>query len=327
MIAITGGGTGGHLVIAKAIKEELNKRGIKPIFIGSTYGQDKAWFENDEGWEKTYFFETSGVVNKKGIKKLFSLTNILKYTLKTRQIFKKHKITKVFSVGGYSAAPASFGAILFKKDFYIHEQNAYMGKLNKLLTPYAKRVFNTFKFNDPYPIRDEFFDNARVRKELKTIIFLGGSQGAKAINDFAFQVAKMDKFKIIHQTGSKDFQRCKEFYENNNFNVEYFDFSPNLIDKIVKADFAICRAGASTLFELTSNQLPALFIPYPYAAGNHQFYNAKYLVDKGLAYMRLEKELNINVFEEIKNVDIISNKLKEINHKDGSKIIVDEILK
>ena len=327
MIAITGGGTGGHLVIAKAIKEELNKRGIKPIFIGSTYGQDKAWFENDEGWQEIYFFETSGVVNKKGLKKISSLTNILKYTLKTREIFKKHNITKVFSVGGYSAAPASFGAILFKKEYFIHEQNAYMGKLNKLLSPYAKRVFSTFFHNDPYPIRDNFFELARERKELKTIIFLGGSQGAKAINDFAFKVAKMKKYKIIHQTGKLDYERCKKFYEENNLDIEFFAFDNNLIQKIQKADFAISRAGASTLFELVSNQLPTLFIPYPYAAGNHQYYNAKWLVDKNLAFLRKQDELDLDVFDEIENIDIISNKLKDINHKNGSKIIVDEILK
>ena len=327
MIAITGGGTGGHLVIAKAIKEELNKRGIKPIFIGSTYGQDKAWFENDDGWSEKYFFETSGVVNKKGLGKLNSLSNILKYAFKTKNIFKKHNITKVFSVGGYSAAPASFGAILFRKDLYIHEQNAYMGKLNKLLKPLAKRVFSTFFYNDPYPVRSEFFDNARDRKELKTIIFLGGSQGAKAINDFAFKVAKMKKYKIIHQTGKLDYERCRKFYEENQIDVDFFDFDKNLIQKIKKADFAVSRAGASTLFELVSNQLPSLFIPYPYAAGNHQYYNAKWLVDKNLGFMKLQDELDIDVFEEIENIDIISNKLKDINHKNGSKIIVDEILK
>jgi len=325
MIAITGGGTGGHLVIAKAIKEELNKRGIKPIFIGSTYGQDKAWFENDEGWSEVYFFDTSGVVNKKGLSKFSSLFNILKYTLKMNSIFKKHNIKKVFSVGGYSAAPASFGAILFKKEFFIHEQNAYMGKLNKLLKPFSKRMFSTFFYNDPYPVRSEFFDNARVRNEIKTIIFLGGSQGAKQINDFAFEVAKTKKYKIIHQTGKKDYERCKNFYKENNLDVEYFDFNSNLIQKIKEADFAVSRAGASTLFELVSNQLPTLFIPYPYAAGNHQYYNAKWLVDKGLGFLSTKpklSDLDLGV-----KIDIISNKLKDINHKNGSKIIVDEILK
>ena len=323
MIAITGGGTGGHLVIAKTLKEELNKRGIKPIFIGSTYGQDKAWFSDDNGWEETYFFDTSGVVNKKGFNKILSLSNILKYSFYTHKIFKKHNIKKVISVGGYSAAPASFGAILFQKELFIHEQNAYMGKLNKLLKPFAKRVFSTFFYNDPYPVRDEFFDNARVRREIKTIIFLGGSQGAKQINDFAMQVAKTKKYKIIHQTGKIDYDRCNKFYKENKLDVDYFAFDKNLIQKIKQADFAVSRAGASTLFELVSNQLPTLFIPYPYAAGNHQYYNAKYLVDKGLGFLSNNPSINdLDV-----KIDIISNKLKDINHKNGSKIIVDEILK
>ena len=327
MIAITGGGTGGHLVIAKAIKEELNKRGIKPIFIGSTYGQDRSWFEEDDGFEEKYFFDTSGVVNKSGIKKILSLSNIIKHSFETKKIFQKHNIKVVFSVGGYSAAPASFGAIMFKKPLFIHEQNAYMGKLNKLLKPFAKKIFNTFLYNDPYPVRDEFFKKAHLRKEIKTIIFLGGSQGAKAINDFAFEVAKTKKYKIIHQTGKLDFDRCKKFYSENNLDVEYFAFNKNIVDKISEADFAISRAGASSVFELSANQIPTLFVPYPYAAGNHQYYNAKFLADKKLAFLRVQNELDLSVFEEIKNIDIISQKLKEINSENGARIIVDEILK
>jgi UDP-N-acetylglucosamine--N-acetylmuramyl-(pentapeptide) pyrophosphoryl-undecaprenol N-acetylglucosamine transferase len=317
LILITGGGTGGHLVIAKAIKEELNKRGIKPVFVGSTYGQDKKWFENDKGWEETYFFDTTGVVNKRGINKLFSLFKIIKYSFQMGKIFKKHKIQKVFSVGGYSAGSASFGAILFRKEFFIHEQNAHIGKLNKILSPFAKRVFSTFFYNDPYPIREEFFKKARIRKELKTIIFLGGSQGAKEINEFAFKIAKTKKYKIIHQTGKLDFERCKKFYTENNLKVDYFDFSDNLIDKMVEADFAVSRAGASTLFELVSNQLPTLFLPYPYSAGNHQYFNAKYLVDKGVGF--LDKNID---FENI-DIETISRKLGEINKKNGAKQIVD----
>jgi UDP-N-acetylglucosamine--N-acetylmuramyl-(pentapeptide) pyrophosphoryl-undecaprenol N-acetylglucosamine transferase len=317
MIAITGGGTGGHLVIAKAIKEELNRRGIKPIFIGSTYGQDRKWFEDDKGWEEKYFFDTSGVVNKQGISKLFSLFNIIKYSLKMGKIFKKHKIEKVFSVGGYSAGSASFGAILFRKEFFIHEQNASMGKLNRILKPFAKRVFSTFYNNDDYPVREQFFEKARVRKELNTIIFLGGSQGAKEINEFAFKIAKTKKYKIIHQTGKLDFERCEKFYKDNNLKVDYFDFDDNLIDKIVEADFAVSRAGASTLFELVSNQVPTLFLPYPYSAGNHQYFNAKYLVDKGVGF--LDKNID---FENI-NIETISRKLGDINHKYGVKNMVD----
>ena len=325
MIVITGGGTGGHLSIAKAIKDELNKRGIKPIFVGSTKGQDQKWFGDKDGWEEVYFFETSGVVNKRGLSKLFSLFVILKYAFFTRKIFKKHKIDKVFSVGGYSSASASFGALLFGKKLFIHEQNAKMGKLNKILAPFAKRVFCTFLYGDPYPIRDEFFDTAYTRQKLKTIIFLGGSQGAKAINDFAFEVAKTKQYKIIHQTGKLDYDRCKEFYEKNGLDVEFFDFDMKLANRLVKADLAVSRAGASTLFELVSNRLPSIFVPYPYAAGNHQYYNAKFLVDKKVAFLKKQEELCVDMFENIGNLEKISIKLQNINHKNGSKYIVDEI--
>ena len=115
MIAITGGGTGGHLVIARAIKEELNRRGIKPIYIGSTGGQDKAWFENDEGFEKVYFLHSQGVVNKKGFKKILSLVDIIRSAFSCHAIFREHRIQAILSVGGYSAAPASLAALLFGK--------------------------------------------------------------------------------------------------------------------------------------------------------------------------------------------------------------------
>ena len=328
MICITGGGTGGHLVIAKSIKEELNKRGIKPIFIGSDYGQDRNWFENDNGFSEKYFFHTSGVVNKKGFNKIFSLLNIIKYSLKTRNIFKKHNITKVFSVGGYSSAPASFGAIFFQKELFIHEQNAYMGNLNKLLKPLATRVFSSFEYNDPYPIRRKCFEMARDRKELKTIIFLGGSQGAKAINNLAMSIAQSLNIKIIHQTGKNDFERVKKFYEENKIDADVFDFSNNIIEKISVADFAVSRAGASTLFELSANQIPTLFIPYPYAANNHQYFNAKFLFDKKLCYLMEEKELEKNrVLEILDNIDFsISKSLKNISNINGAEKIVDDIM-
>ena len=89
MIAITGGGTGGHLKIAKVIKEELNKRDIKPIYIGSTTGQDKTWFELDKGFSKKYFLNSSGVVNKKGVNKLKSLGNIVQLSFEAKKILKE----------------------------------------------------------------------------------------------------------------------------------------------------------------------------------------------------------------------------------------------
>ncbi len=332
-IAITGGGTGGHLTIAKALKEELNKRGIKPLFIGSTYGQDRAWFEEDAGWSAKYFFETSGVVNKKGLAKLGALFGIFKAMMKARGIFKRYKIEAVFSVGGYSAAPASFAAIMMHKKFYIHEQNAVMGRLNKLLAPKATMLFSSYHDSviKDYPVRDIYFNNARVRTEIKTMIFLGGSQGASAINDFALSVAKTlqeKKIHIIHQCGQRDLQKCQKFYHDNKIEVDLFDFTNALEEKIKEADFAICRAGASTVWELSASQLPALFIPYPYAAGNHQYHNAKFLVDKNLALMVKQADITPAVLEDIfdANIQKMSEGLSIMIEKEGAKKIVDAIL-
>ena len=335
MICITGGGTGGHLSIADALKKELNKRGIKPIYIGSTNGQDKDWFLNDQGFEKTYFLNSSGVVNKKGIKKLLVLKDILKSASTCKKIFKQHNIKALFCVGGYSAAPASFASILTKTPLYIHEQNAVIGKLNKLLKPFSKEFFSSYQKDSKvkeYPVKDIFFDTRRVRKELKTIIFLGGSLGANAINNLALKSAKtltdMD-IKIIHQTGKRDFATCKEFYEKNNLHVDCFAFHSNLAEKIQKADFAVSRAGASTLWELSTNALPALFIPYPYAAANHQYFNAKVLSDKNLALLKKQEELNkeefIKIVKEIELETISTNLSKEIT-SNGIKKIADIIV-
>ncbi len=327
-IVITGGGTGGHLAIAKVIKEELNRRGIEPIFIGSTKGQDRQWFGTDSGWSKKLFLETSGVVDKRGLSKLSSLFSILKESLKLQRFFKENRVKAVLSVGGYSAAPASFAAVITPSTkLYIQEQNAVMGSLNRVLTPFAAKVFNT----DTFPIREIFFEKARVREELKTIIFLGGSQGARAINNFARSIAKtLDAkgIKIIHQCGKNDYQNLKEFYTEAGIDAELFSFSRELVDFMFRADFAISRAGASTLWELTANGLPALFVPYPYAAGDHQYYNAKYLADKGLALLKREGELNSLVLKEIERINLkeISTKLMHVAKRDGAKRIVDALL-
>ena len=332
MIAITGGGTGGHLKIAKVIKDELNKRGIKPIYIGSTTGQDREWFENEDGFEEKYFFNSSGVVNKKGIDKIKSLSHILKLSFEAKEILKKHNINKVFSVGGFSAAPASFAAVLSSKELYIHEQNANIGTLNKILKPFSKKFFNTFLYNEPYPVDDIFFESARVRSEIKTIIFLGGSQGASFINDLALKLApklKEKNINIIHQCGKRDYEKVKNFYEKNKIKADFFDFDKNLVEKIKKADLAISRAGASTLFELAANQLPAIYIPYPFAAKDHQYHNAKFLEKKNASFVYRQNEVTIEKILKIIEINLknYSQNLAKINQRNGAKYIVDEILK
>ena len=336
MIAITGGGTGGHLVIAKVVKEELNKRGIKPIYIGSIQGQDRTWFENDDGFSQTYFLQSKGVVNQKGLQKIFSLLGILRQTLTCQSIFKKHGITQVFSVGGYAAAPASLAALLFQKPLYIHEQNAIKGTLNTLLKPFAHTFFSSYDkeatFTD-YPVNEAFFKLRRNRTKLHTIIFLGGSQGATFINTLAMNLAKdlhKKGIRIMHQTGKKEFETLKAFYKAEGIDADVFDFSDNMPSQLAKADFAISRSGASTLWELCATSLPALFIPFPYAAANHQYFNAKSLVEKGLALMEEQNTLDAQtILERIEHCDLstISSNLHTTIQEGGSRKIIDCLLK
>ncbi|ARJ56846.1 UDP-N-acetylglucosamine--N-acetylmuramyl-(pentapeptide) pyrophosphoryl-undecaprenol N-acetylglucosamine transferase [Campylobacter cuniculorum] len=317
MIALTGGGTGGHLSIVNSLLQSASKQNLECIYIGSENGQDKKWFENQILFKAQYFLNSTGVVNQNKLGKIRALSHILKLAFECKKIFKNHKIKAVFSVGGYSAAPASFGAILANIPLFIHEQNSKKGSLNTLLKPFSKIFFSAFEENFcPYPVDEKFFQNARTRDKLETIIFLGGSQGANFINKLALELAPIlhqNKIKIIHQCGKNDLEFCKKNYKNLDIEADVFDFSKNLESKMQKADLAVSRAGASTLFELCANELPSIFIPYPYATKNHQFFNAKFLEDKNLCKIFTEKDFNKALFlESIFKLDLkfISQNLK-----------------
>jgi UDP-N-acetylglucosamine--N-acetylmuramyl-(pentapeptide) pyrophosphoryl-undecaprenol N-acetylglucosamine transferase len=331
---MSGGGTGGHLAIVRAVKEELKDSGVELVYIGSSRGQDKQWFEDDTDFDSRYFLDSKGVVNQKGFGKVASLWTMAKSVLKARKLLKEHKAKVVLSVGGFSAAPTAFAALSLGIPLVIHEQNASMGSLNKLLKPYAKEFISSYDDSStqaPYPIKDVYFKSARVRGEVKTIIFLGGSQGAKAINELALSLAptlKQKGISIIHQAGERNIQDVQKAYDDIGVEAEVFGFSTKLPEYIAKADFAIARAGASTLWELSANGLPTLYIPYPYAASDHQYYNAKFLVDKNLAWLMRESDIDIAKIEEIisSSMSDISEKLKDIIDDNGAKEISNLLL-
>ncbi len=326
-IVMTGGGTGGHLTIIKAVKEHLKNEEL--IYVGSTKGQDKQWFGKDNDFSQKYFFETRGVVNQGALGKVKSLLMMVKAMFQSIKILRKHKAKVVFSVGGFSAAPMAFAAKLTGTPLVIHEQNAALGSLNKLLKPYATHFISSYLDESPikaYPIKQIFFDNAHVRKELKTIIFLGGSQGAKAINNLALELAptlKEKGIKIIHQAGAKNIEEVEKAYKELGIEAEVFGFTTKLADYMNEADFAIARSGASTLWELSATAVPTLYIPYPYAAKDHQFYNAQFLVEKNLAWLMREKEIAIDNVLKLLDEDLSqkSQGLIEIVEKEGSQKI------
>lgn len=326
-IVMTGGGTGGHLAIIKAVKEYLREEEL--IYIGSTKGQDEQWFEEDDDFAYKYFFETRGVVNQGALGKVKSLLMMAKATMQAVKLLRKHKAKVVFSVGGFSAASTAFAAKVLRIPLVIHEQNAALGSLNKLLKPYATAFISSYLEESPikaYPIKQIFFENAHVRDKVKTIIFLGGSQGAKAINRLALQIAPKLKergIKIIHQAGQSNIDEVKKAYDDLHIEAEVFGFTDKLADYMNEADFACARSGASTLWELSATAVPTLFIPYPYAASDHQFHNAQFLVEKNLAWIMREKEIDTQKVLTLLDEDMTnkSKGLMEIVEKNGSEKI------
>lgn len=356
MIVITGGGTGGHLAIARALAQELHKREIPAIYIGSLYGQDQMWFgqklesseldsslasKSSELFQECYFLNTSGVVNKKGFKKLASIYAQLRAMWGVRKIFARHGVQAVISVGGFSAGPASLAAIMLRKPLFIHEQNAIQGRLNSLLAPFAKAVFNSFHPPfPPYPIKQEALQSRRIRTEFQSIIFIGGSQGAKAINDLALQAAPKllaRGIRIIHQCGERDLDRVRQAYmeldssllksresaelESKRLDsssaqepstaprLTLFGFDKDLIKHLDKADICVARAGASSIWENAALSLPTIYIPYPYAANNHQHHNASYFTRQGLGLMITEQDLSTPTQAAQKGADTADTKV------------------
>jgi UDP-N-acetylglucosamine--N-acetylmuramyl-(pentapeptide) pyrophosphoryl-undecaprenol N-acetylglucosamine transferase len=358
-IIMTGGGTGGHLAIIKAVKEALvhEERGVRSeepkvisqsdteasstphaprptlptqlVYIGSTQGQDKQWFAEDEDFAAKYFMETRGVVNQGKLGKVKSLWMLFKAFLQARKLLRKHEAKVVFSVGGFSSAATAFAAKSMGIPLVIHEQNAALGSLNRVLKKHATAFISSYLEESPihaYPIKEIFFEKARLRSEIKRVIFLGGSQGAVAINTLALTLAPVLQergIRIIHQAGERNIDATREAYAKLGIEAEVFGFTTTLAAYMAEADFAIARAGASTLWELSATALPTLYIPYPYAASDHQYHNAQFLVEKELAWLMredaIDEDMIVTLLDE--NLESRSRGLMEIVERDGAQQI------
>lgn len=334
-LIFTGGGTGGHLVIALSLAETARSRGHTVMFIGSTSGQDRQWFADSTLFDEVHFLETTGVVNKSGFGKLAALWKVFKALLKSRSLIRSFHADAVVSVGGFSAAPASMAAVITGTPLYIHEQNAVTGKLNRLLRPYARAFFSSYEEGEnhcDYPVNPRYFENARIRDSIKTVIFLGGSQGAKFINDLAIEIApwlQSGGIHIIHQCGLKEEERVRAAYHELGIQAEVYGFTTQIAELCERSDFAVSRSGASTLWELCAAKIPAFFIPFPYAAADHQYHNARYIIDHNAGWCERQSEGIILKLQEAILSDIRpkSEALGKLIASNGAAHIIEKIEK
>lgn len=309
-LLIAGGGTGGHLFPGVAIAEELRARepDAQVKFVGTRRGIE-ARVLPDLGWDLE-FIEVSGLktVGALGVVKgLFRLPRAL---WQARRIVKQFRPDAVIGVGGYASGPVVLAAKLRGIPTAICEQNSIPGLTNKMLGKVAKNVFLSFdeskRFFKPAkivmsgnPVRRELVQKllaaAPESRDAVHVLVVGGSQGAVAVNELASQalakLAKETPLSITHQTGEKDLEATSARYREAGVTADCRAFITDMAAAYQHADLIIGRAGATTVAELAIAGKPAVFIPYPFAADNHQELNAREMADKGAALMFRQAEL------------------------------------
>ena len=312
---IAGGGTGGHLFPGIAIAGELKKRHRDAALL-FVVGRKRMESEilRRFGLEVVYI-DVEGIQGR-GWKKGAAVLGMLpKSLVQSMTIIRNFKPLFVMGVGGYSSGPFCLAARLMGIPTAIHEQNSYPGLTNRLLSRVVDRVFISFEESASYfkygkiiltgnPVRNELFSppqSSLTSQEQFTVLVVGGSQGARAINEAFVKACGIlnksgDEIAFIHQTGAYDYKRVIEEYgaegfEPGKIKERVFPFIKDMASAYHRADMVVSRAGATTLFELASLGKPSILIPYPHAANGHQETNAHALECRGGTEMILQKDL------------------------------------
>lgn len=332
---VTGGGTGGHIYPAMAVADALVADGAKVYYVGNKRNMEFK-LAQDKGY-KFLHVGVSGMPRKLNPKFFYWGIRLFRAILYSIKYIKKYNPKAVFATGGYVSAPLLFACIITKTPYMMHDCDAMPGLVTRRLSKRAKYVSLAFEKAKRYipnkktmvignPIRSEFKDltkgEARVRLGLQnkiTLTIMGGSQGAKTINNAAVEIIKemvQDYgIQVIFQTGRKNYEEIIEklkyiypgYEQDKNFILKpYFD---DMISVLRASDIVISRAGSLSLSEICASGCASVLVPYPYAAANHQRVNAKYMVDNGASVYVEDKDLEPNKLREIL-LTIINNPVK-----------------
>ncbi|MDY6973331.1 MAG: undecaprenyldiphospho-muramoylpentapeptide beta-N-acetylglucosaminyltransferase [Thermodesulfobacteriota bacterium] len=351
-IIIAGGGTGGHLFPGIAVAMELEKRSDKAeilFLVGrrglgseivARYGYGVAPIDVEglkgRGW-------------KRGVSVLVKLPRSV---FQSASIIKKVSPALVLGMGGYAAGPVCLSARLMGIPTAIHEQNSYPGLTNRLLSRFVDRAFISFEESRVHfkgravlltgtPVRDELFSGrGLVREERKkfTVLIVGGSQGARAINEaFAAALVHLKSrgriLDVIHQTGETDYARVLEDYRNRGVQGQLIPFIEDMTTAYNRANLVVSRAGATTIFELAALGKPCILIPYPYSTNQHQEINARCLARAGAAHMIRQSDLTgegmahilMKYMDDRSALYEMGRRAREMGRRDAAKVIADQL--
>jgi len=309
-VIIAGGGTGGHLFPGVAIAEELLRRNSENriLFVGTKRGIEKRVLK-ELGFHLK-LLNVEGIKGRGMIRSLLALSKLPGSLLQSVGIIRSFRPDMVIGVGGYASGPAVMAARLMGIRTAIAEQNSIPGLTNRILSRFVDRIFLSFADGGKWfsakktvvsgnPIRAAFFNGKPVVEKASdqfSLLVFGGSQGAHAINSaiqdaLPFLQPLKGILHIVHQTGERDCQSMSDAYDAQGFSARVVPFIRDMAVAYEAADLLICRAGATSIAEITAMGKAAILIPFPYAIGDHQTENAKVLLKAGAAVMIPEKEL------------------------------------
>jgi UDP-N-acetylglucosamine--N-acetylmuramyl-(pentapeptide) pyrophosphoryl-undecaprenol N-acetylglucosamine transferase len=307
-VLIAGGGTGGHIYPGIAIAREIRRRhpAAELLFVGTERGLEMK-IVPAEGFR----LETIRISGLKGtglLKQLKSLLAIPKSLLDARSILRRFQPSVVVGVGGYSSGPPVLVAALLGIPAMLQEQNALPGLTNRLLARVVHKVATAFRECDSYfgtkavltgnPVRADFAEvPGRSGGDSFTLLVFGGSQGAQPINQSVMEALailkpELPNLQVIHQTGERDYSRIEQAYQTMKVDADVRPFFGDIPKQFAVADLLVCRAGATTLAEVTVAGKASILVPFPQAADDHQRKNAEALVQAGAAEMILQKDLS-----------------------------------
>jgi UDP-N-acetylglucosamine--N-acetylmuramyl-(pentapeptide) pyrophosphoryl-undecaprenol N-acetylglucosamine transferase len=302
---LAGGGTGGHVIPALAIAQQLRRDyAAEVLFIGTARGIENRLVPA-AGFELRLI--QVGALNRVSLTtRLKTIFDLPRAVWDSSRMLSEFRPDVVIGVGGYASGPAMLAAILRRIPTLVFEPNFVPGFANRLVAPLVSAAAVHFAETGRYfrrcevtgvPVREAFFQIANQHpNNTKTLLIFGGSQGAHAINQVVVDSVpslrqRVPGLHIVHQTGELDYNDAQAAYANLRPSVEVYRFIDDMPGLFAQADLLVCRSGASTVAEVTAAGKPAVFVPFPRAADDHQKRNAEALERAGAAVMLEESKL------------------------------------
>jgi UDP-N-acetylglucosamine--N-acetylmuramyl-(pentapeptide) pyrophosphoryl-undecaprenol N-acetylglucosamine transferase len=307
MVVLTAGGTAGHVYPAEALAVELLQRGCRLALITDSRGDG---FGTSLERVETHRIQAGGIAAKSLMSRFKSVSKLAIGFLQSRGLLKRLNPGVVVGFGGYASAPAMLAAALGGRKTIIHEQNAVLGRANRLLAPRVETIASSFDAlegvsldvsskvsktgmpvrpaiaavrNQPYP--------SLGKEDALNLLVIGGSQGASVLSEVVPRAVSLlsetwrSRLRICQQCRPEDLEQTDAFYRDLGVNAEVARFFDDIPQRLAKAHVVIARAGASTVAEASAAGRPLILVPYPYAVDDHQTLNARAVEAAGAGWL------------------------------------------